>query len=88
MSPAEVDEKTVLQDPTNPLAPMGLKAELEYYKAKCHKLELATEIGEEGDVWETEPGTPKERGHDNVWLFVPNLIGTASGRYFQGCAHI
>jgi hypothetical protein len=88
MSPAEVGEKTVLQDPTVPLDPIGLKAELKYYKAKCRKLELATEIKEEGYVWDTETEALTELGHDNVWPFVPNLIGTASGRYFHGCAHI
>lgn len=77
MSPAELDEKTGLQDHTTPLDPANLLAELEYYKNKCRELEQATGPKEEPYDWGFEPEPPKKRGHDIVWLFVPNLIGTA-----------
>jgi hypothetical protein len=83
MSPAELDEKTVLQDPTVPSDPIGLQAELEYYKRKCRELERATEIKEDTYVWHAETETCKKRGHDNVWLFVRNLIGQQASNYFR-----
>lgn len=71
MAPFEKNEKTTQQDQA------VLKAELERFKLRCAELETLIGAVHEDDISSVVgPKASRDRGHENVFLFVPNLIGT------------